>query len=484
MKKKYVLSSDQKKALEKFVSWLDKKETREPFLLSGFAGSGKTYLSTKLLKIVEDKEICWTVAAPTHKAVGVLRKAIANEGLRASWYPSTIHRLLRLRLKRKGDLEICEKTRQTDKSLDQLGLVLIDEASMIDSSLLEIVISCAHEYKTRLVFVGDPAQLPPVGEDSSAVFLMKRVEKSSLNEVIRHRGPVLQLASLIRKETFPCTQPPCFPIISSEQGLICSLDQQSWLDKAQVALRNAAEKNNPDAARILCYTNRFVERLVPHARRAVHGEMADQMSVLPGEVLISRRAVMTPASIEGDEAEEEPGILFGSNTEFVVEDVSTEIYNCSDFDLADQSISNIPEIKTLIAKVVVGNSSSTIRLMPEVGSESRALLERLMHNLSNKAKTLSKKEARNLWKSFFFIRDSFASLGPASVLTVHRSQGSTFKEVFIASDIFYARDLSLRRQLAYVAISRASEEVWLAGSNSANSLTNHWSENINLNFVY
>ena len=36
-------------------------------------------------------------------------------------------------------------------------------------------------------------------------------------------------------------------------------------------------QDNPDAARILCYTNRSLDRLVPHARRAIHGEMADQM---------------------------------------------------------------------------------------------------------------------------------------------------------------------------------------------------------------
>ncbi len=173
MKNKYILSSDQNKALEKFITWIDKKVTDKPFLLSGFAGSGKTYLSTKLLKIVEDREICWTVAAPTHKAVGVLRNVIDQEGLKATWYPSTIHRLLRLKLKRKGDLEICEKTDQTEKSLNQLGLVLIDEASMIDSTLLKIIINCSIQYKTRLVFVGDPAQLPPVGEDSSAVFFIE-----------------------------------------------------------------------------------------------------------------------------------------------------------------------------------------------------------------------------------------------------------------------------------------------------------------------
>jgi exodeoxyribonuclease-5 len=60
------------------------------------------------------------------------------------------------------------------------------------------------------------------------------------------------------------------------------------------------------------------------------------------------------------------------------------------------------------------------------------------------------------------VRDAFASLGPAAVLTVHRSQGSTFGEVFVAGDVFWPADETLRRQLVYVAVSRASQAVWLS----------------------
>ncbi|KGG15453.1 MULTISPECIES: AAA family ATPase [unclassified Prochlorococcus] len=478
MTKKPKLSTDQSNALEEFIYWLEKKVVEGPFLLSGFAGSGKTYLARKFLKIVEDKSICWTVAAPTHKAVGVLRNALEKEGLRPTWHPSTLHRLLRLKLQRKGDLEICERTDQTEKSLDQIGLVLIDEASMIDSKLLEIVITCAYIYKTRLVFIGDPAQLPPVGEKSSPVFLINRATKSHLSEVIRHKGELLKLASVIRERTFPCIQPPCFSSGESKHGVIGALDQKSWLEKAKSSLRMAALSDQPDAARILCYTNSFLERLVPHARRAVHGEMADQMSVLPGEILISRRAVMTAASIESNGVEEEPGILFGSNTEIVVEEVSNEIFNCSDIDFEIEYEVEIPQLHILVAKVRASSSKSVIRLMPEIGTNSRFLLEDLMRNLCDKAKTLPKKEARLFWRNYFHLRDSFAFVGPASVLTVHRSQGSTFEKVFVASDVFWAKDISLRRQLAYVAISRASKEVWLAGDNSLKLLNNPWTNSI------
>ena len=47
--------------------------------MKGFAGSGKTYLSMKLLKKVDELGLCWTVVAPTHKAVGVLREGLKNE---------------------------------------------------------------------------------------------------------------------------------------------------------------------------------------------------------------------------------------------------------------------------------------------------------------------------------------------------------------------------------------------------------------------
>jgi exodeoxyribonuclease-5 len=57
------------------------------------------------------------------------------------------------------------------------------------------------------------------------------------------------------------------------------------------------------------------------------------------------------------------------------------------------------------------------------------------------------------------------------VLTVHRSQGSTFGEVFVAGDVFWPSDLVLRRQLVYVAVSRASQAVWLVAGRGGSTAT-------------
>jgi exodeoxyribonuclease-5 len=401
------------------------------------------------------------VAAPTHKAVGVLRSHLQLAGLRPTWFPSTIHRLLRLKLKRQGDQERCEETAHTAGSLEHLGLVLIDEASMVDSTLLEITLRCAHPYATRLVFVGDPAQLPPVGEALSPVFALARGQRAALTQVVRHQGPVLRLASGIRSGALPCRRPPPLPPHRTAAGMVAALDRPAWLRAAQEALQRSAASDNPDLARILCYTNRSLERLVPIARRALHGSMADQLPVLPGEVLITRSAVMAPACREGIEAAEEPDMVLGSNREVVVRDVTPERCDLASFGVAVEAGLAPPLIETLSASVDTGEATLTLRLLPPIGSAARQQLDQVLQRLRGQAREASRQEGRGLWRRFFLLRDAFASLGPAAVLSVHRSQGSSFGEVFVDADVFWPSDPELRRQLVYVAVSRARQGVTL-----------------------
>lgn len=474
------LTPDQQAAEASFAAWLEASETGIPFVLSGYAGTGKTFLSTRLLQRVEARSLCWTVVAPTHKAVGVLRQHLGQAGLRPTWYPSTLHRLLRLKLKRQGDRELCEETSQTAASLENLALVLVDEASMVDSSLLEITLRCAHPFRTRLVFVGDPAQLPPVGEAQSPVFAMGRACRADLTHVVRHQGPVLRLAQGLREQTLPCRRPPALGTIQRPEGQVAILGRQDWLQKAQEALRRCAESGDPDRTRILCYTNRSLERLVPIARRALHGAMADQLPVLPGEVLISRGAVLAPACRQGAEAAEEPDMVLGSNRELQVIDVRPERCDLADFGVqgADLEGLAVPLIETLCARVDSGDSQLELRLLPPLGSEARAQLEQVLEQLRRRARDAGKQGGRALWRRFFLVRDAFAPLGPAAVLTVHRSQGSTFAEVFVDADVFWPSDPVLRRQLVYVAVSRASQAVSLMaadpGEGSEATLRERW----------
>jgi exodeoxyribonuclease-5 len=430
-------------------------------VLSGYAGTGKTFLSVRFLAIANAAGFCWTVAAPTHKAVGVLRAALETQGLRPTWYPSTIHRLLRLKLSRQEEKESCEPTEQTATALEQIGLVLLDEASMVDSKLLEITLQCAHPFGTRLIFVGDPAQLPPVGESRSAVFDLQRAAKYQLTEVVRHGGPVLQLASGLRTGALPSCQPPLMASVKALSGLVAVVAKEEWIAEAQAALRLSSERLDPDHARLICFTNRTLERLVPIARRALHGEMADQLSVMPGEVLITRAAVMAPACQEGLANSEQADLVLGSNRELLVRDVAPD--RC---DLADLGLSDAPVIETLRVDVEAGESQLRLRLAPAPGSDGRLRLDLALADLRNRAKASTGKQRSMLWRRYFLLRDAFAAVGPAAVLTVHRSQGSSFTDVFVAPDVYWPQEEEVRRQLIYVAVSRARRQVWLVGNGS------------------
>ena len=59
---------------------------------------------------------------------------------------------------------------------------------------------------------------------------------------------------------------------------------------------------------------------------------------------------------------------------------------------------------------------------------------------------------------------------------MHRSQGSSFGDVFVADDVFWPQDQVLRRQLVYVAVSRARHGVWLVGRQVSPALTQRWQQ--------
>ena len=188
-------------------------------------------------------------------------------------------------------------------------------------------------------------------------------------------------------------------------------------------------------------TNRSLEQLVPHARRAIHGEMADQMPVLPGEVLITRTAVMAPASRDGAETGEEPDLVLGSNRELVVEDVTPERCDLSQFGLSDADLNGggqlsldglgTPVIDTLNARVRCGELELTLRLQPPVGSECPpAARQGVAARLRTQARDAGKRNGRPLWRRFFLIRDAFASLGPAAVLDRAPQSGQQFRGGF------------------------------------------------------
>jgi exodeoxyribonuclease V alpha subunit len=147
-------------------------------IISGGPGTGKTYTAGLLMKTywdalnVEQKsKVNMVLAAPTGKAASNLQKSIQRAVQGLDGFPilqsQTLHSLL---------------GRRKRASLSHLraDFILIDESSMIDASIMSHLLSCVKS-GARLVFLGDPHQLPPVESgalfaDMNASLLENRVE--------------------------------------------------------------------------------------------------------------------------------------------------------------------------------------------------------------------------------------------------------------------------------------------------------------------
>ena len=184
MTNKINLSVDQQEALKAIKKWIKTKERF--FLLQGFAGTGKTFL-TKLIAQSNIPNLYFS--ATTNKASKVLEN---NLGVSVK----TIYSLLGLKMEEREDRLVLTKS---DKPIyfPKGSIIVVDEASMVGRELLNVIISMP---AIRVIFVGDPAQLPPVNEISSPAW--KTIDKESnraiLRTVMRNDNELLNMATEIR----------------------------------------------------------------------------------------------------------------------------------------------------------------------------------------------------------------------------------------------------------------------------------------------
>lgn len=149
---------------ERLLNELERRLVAEDgCLVTGGAGSGKTTLVGELLASEGGRRVA--LAAPTGKAAARLRQALAASG--DPWPCQTLHRLLEAR--GNGGFG-----RDETRPL-RLDTLVVDEVSMVDGLLMEALLR-ALPAGVRLVLVGDPGQLPPVGGGGLLDALQQRLE--------------------------------------------------------------------------------------------------------------------------------------------------------------------------------------------------------------------------------------------------------------------------------------------------------------------
>ena len=121
-------------------------------LVTGGPGTGKTTILNGILSLFGQMGLRCVLAAPTGRAAKRLTEVTGEEA-------STIHRLLEANIDQNTGKMFFVRDEDTPLKADA---VIVDEMSMVDVELLHSLLQAIPQGK-RIILVGDPDQLPPVG---------------------------------------------------------------------------------------------------------------------------------------------------------------------------------------------------------------------------------------------------------------------------------------------------------------------------------
>ena len=190
------LTLDQQIALDSMLNWADNSSLKKKdlfFLLNGFAGTGKSFISKLLLDNMNIKNV--VVTAPTHKAKKVIARFTNREA-------KTIQSLLGLRPDVNMEFFNINNPVFNPLAIETIKdyrMVVIDEGSMLNRDAFNLIVKKAIEYRIKILFMGDILQLPPINEIVSRVFThVKR--KAELSTIVRQHknNPNTHILELIR----------------------------------------------------------------------------------------------------------------------------------------------------------------------------------------------------------------------------------------------------------------------------------------------
>ena len=412
------LTDCQVEAFRRITTWLDKPYDKQDntFVLRGFAGTGKTYLMDRVKTRFQGfVRFLWT--APTNKATKVLGDAVGESSV-------TTYSALGLRMDIvDGELELCEGT---TPYIPAGTVLVIDEAGMASSLLVDKVQDVVQKLRLRVIFMGDPAQLNPVKESKSKVWKLAVPDTSCafLAEVRRHSNDILVVAtnlrnSLKRKEKMAIT--------TSGEGVQVVSENKFVKD-----IRHYAKQGKP--FKVLAWRNRTVTRYNNIVREAL-GYTEDYNA---GESIVFTQPYIIKDVIEATTDEE------------VV--VSSVLDTVRVVHMPDGSTEDIP-----VYAVSVHDKTYIVHIPKP---EATHMYAAALNHWATYAKKCRGSDRRLAWRAFFEIKSSFASVVYGSSLTVHRAQGSTYQTVFIdQEDILANKNIVESMRCLYTAATRAQNRL-------------------------
>lgn len=161
-------------------------------IITGGPGTGKSTITKGILRITEKLTNSILLAAPTGRAAKRMSEITRKKAF-------TIHSLLEFDYNHWG----FKKDKDNPLACD---LLLIDEASMIDTQLMYALLKATPSH-ARVIFIGDVDQLPSVGAGNvlKDLILSERITVTELSQIFRQAAgsKIITNAHKINKGYFP-----------------------------------------------------------------------------------------------------------------------------------------------------------------------------------------------------------------------------------------------------------------------------------------
>jgi len=444
------LTDEQQQAYENIIE--DIKEVRNGDIFSehswvslkGPAGTGKTFLSKKIVETLLSMNFTIAVVAPTHQATKVIRNTIGinNKNLQFT----SLHSFLGLKpgkinLKT-GERKFVKETskkKMSEISKRKFDICILDESSMVSNELFKFLKDEMYQNSriSSFLFIGDEFQLLPVGETElgHAIYDNPAINHYSLSELIRNSDmEVIEFVTKIRSMIDDkCTKYELFNFIISERDKNNHSKIKFYNNKKDFIKKFIEEDRLGKADDVIAtFTNANVN-LYNEKIRSYYTK--DENGVVPE---------IHPLDLFVVQQSTQEDITYGQNSFVNSEILSLKQSTFTTFDFK--------------GKIFKGYKCVTTdgRKFNKLAKESEDDYERACELL--KANAIQKKDG-TAWKMYYDLLGLFLDVRPQFSSTTHKLQGSSYRDVYVdMTNLGYVQDTDLLR-LFYVACTRAKQNV-------------------------
>lgn len=420
----FKLNSEQIDAVKEIVKWAKEYLNYDPFkILGGYAGTGKSTIIKMISHSLPDTRIA--LCAPTNKAVKVL------DALGTNCDCMTIYSLLGLKMEQHEDKLKLEKAMRD--RVNRYSMIIIDESSMINTELMNIIVEVARRNGVKVLFVGDPGQLNPVGEALSPIW--GKFPMIVIRKIERHDNQILDFVTNVRSMRLNELK---FDSNNANDEGVWVLNRRDFI--TEVKEYAVANKFSERISRVVAWRNKTVDAFNKIIRKSIYGDMADHGDWLEGD-----RITFTEPLRDGEEQ------VAITDDEACIKTVSIgehPVYGHKCYYLDVMMNDEVP------ATIPVIHGDAFYDLVDE------------MSVLAAKARRAKQdrdyRGSKALWEQYWEMNDAFAKIKHGYALTAHRAQGSTYENVFVdADDILTNTNVKEAKRCLYVASSRPSTRLKL-----------------------